>query len=139
MCANNSSCLIGARTSETLQLSSPLDVRTLPVHSCLPGRLCNLARLSLHAHPSPEGNFCTRKGMNNLPLKTPRIGEVFTFYKHIAHATQKVENSFVFLRGKGTNNERPSYGLRRPEEGDVWPEDRQTDPVNPGSKAMIAM
>ena len=28
---------------------------------------------------------------NGLPLKTPRIGEVLIFYRHIAHVTQKVE------------------------------------------------
>ena len=27
----------------------------------------------------------------NLPLKTPRFGEVFIFYRHIAHVTQKVK------------------------------------------------
>ena len=37
-----------------------------------------------------------------LPLKTPRIGEVFIFYRYIAHVTQKVTKRFVFLRGKNT-------------------------------------
>ena len=36
----------------------------------------------------------------NLPLKTPSPGEAFIFYRHVAHVTQKVEKSCVFLRGK---------------------------------------
>ena len=39
----------------------------------------------------------------NLPLKTPRIGEVNLL--QTAHATQKVANSFVFLRGKKKTTE----------------------------------
>ena len=35
-----------------------------------------------------------------LPLKTPSPGEVFIFYRHIAHVTQKVTKVSCFLRGK---------------------------------------
>ena len=33
------------------------------------------------------------------PLKLQALGKL-TFYRHIAHVAQKVEKSFVFLRGK---------------------------------------
>ena len=36
----------------------------------------------------------------NLPLKTPSPGEVFIFYRHIAHVTPKKLRKVVFLRGK---------------------------------------
>ena len=50
--------------------------------------------------PPPQRTNPQGFGILIFPLKSPRIGEVFIFYKHIAHVTQKVETSFVFLRGK---------------------------------------
>ena len=48
-----------------------------------------------------------------LPLKLQALGKLIC-YRHIAHVTQKVTKSFVFLRGKTINPMKPSSRTIKP-------------------------
>ena len=45
----------------------------------------------------------------NLPLETPSPGQVFIFYRHIAHVTPKKLRKVVFLRGKESQARKTDY------------------------------